>query len=63
MEILFTETATGDGQFLPTRIRDRNRNVIKIYYKTIDNGDRVIDYIIDTAAHLCVNVTETPTSS
>ena len=49
MEILFADTATSDGQFLPTRIRDRNGNVLNIFYRNLDNGDRAIDYIIDTA--------------
>jgi hypothetical protein len=42
-------TSNSDYQFLPTEIKDRNGNLISIVYKNLDNGDRVIDYIIDTA--------------
>jgi hypothetical protein len=43
-----TTTASGDYQFLPTQIKDRNGNFITIVYKTLSNNDRVVDYVTDT---------------
>jgi RHS repeat-associated protein len=43
-----SSTASGDQQFLPTQIKDRNGNFITIVYKTLSNNDSVIDYILDT---------------
>ncbi len=49
-KITFNESATasGDDQFLPTQIKDRNGNFISIVYKTLSNNDKVIDYVTDT---------------
>jgi YD repeat-containing protein len=41
-------TASGDYQFLPTQIKDRNGNFISIVYKQLSNNDTVLDYVIDT---------------
>jgi hypothetical protein len=41
--------AAGHTQFLPTWIKDRNGNLINIYYRTLSNGAVVTDYAIDTA--------------
>ncbi|HWQ31967.1 MAG TPA: carboxypeptidase regulatory-like domain-containing protein, partial [Blastocatellia bacterium] len=43
-----SSTASGDYQFLPTQIKDRNGNFITIAYKTLSNNDSVIDYLLDT---------------
>ena len=41
-------TASGDYQFLPTQLKDRNGNFITIVYKQLSNNDTVLDYVIDT---------------
>ncbi len=41
-------TASGDYQFLPTEIKDRNGNFITIVYKSLSNNDTVLDYVLDT---------------
>ena len=49
-QVTFAEaaTASGDYQFLPTQIKDRNGNFLTIVYKTLLNNDRAIDYVLDT---------------
>jgi hypothetical protein len=41
-------TASGDYQFLPTQIKDRNGNFLTIVYKQLSNNDTVLDYVLDT---------------
>ncbi len=50
MQITFwaQATANGDYQYLPTLIKDRNGNLINLFYRTLPNNDVVIDYLIDT---------------
>jgi hypothetical protein len=40
-------TASGDYQFLPTQIKDRNGNFLTIVYKQLNNNDTVLDYVLD----------------
>ncbi len=41
-------TASGDYQWLPTQIKDRNGNFLTIVYKHLSNNDTVLDYVLDT---------------
>ncbi len=41
-------TASGDYQFLPTQIKDRQGNFLTIVYKQLSNNDTVLDYVVDT---------------
>ena len=50
-QVTFGEASTlsGDFQYLPTQIKDRNGNFLTIVYKTLSNNDRVLDYVLETA--------------
>jgi hypothetical protein len=39
-------------QYMPTVIKDRNGNRININYRTLSNGERVIDYVTDTSGRV-----------